>query len=195
MKQVAQNYKSGELAVLDVPAPACAPGGVLVRSLYSLISTGTELMKLGESKMSLDRQGARPPGPVEEGARYRPATRASEHLPQGHEPARLLHASRLFAGRRRGRGGPGSGGVPRRPARRLRRQRVRTSRRAQLGAGQPVRPGARTGWRPTWPPSPPWVRSPSRAFARPKQPGRHGPGHRARPGRPTRRTACWWPPG
>ena len=27
MKQVAQNYRSGELAVLDVPPPACAPGG------------------------------------------------------------------------------------------------------------------------------------------------------------------------
>jgi predicted dehydrogenase/threonine dehydrogenase-like Zn-dependent dehydrogenase len=53
MKQVAQNYRSGELAVLEVPPPAGAPGGVLVRSLYSLISTGTELMKLGESKMSL----------------------------------------------------------------------------------------------------------------------------------------------
>ncbi len=53
MKQVAQNYRSGELAVVDVPSPACAPGGVLVRSLYSLISTGTELMKVGESKMSL----------------------------------------------------------------------------------------------------------------------------------------------
>jgi predicted dehydrogenase/threonine dehydrogenase-like Zn-dependent dehydrogenase len=53
MKQVAQNYKSGELAVLDVPPPACAPGGVLVRSLYSLISTGTELMKVGEAKLSL----------------------------------------------------------------------------------------------------------------------------------------------
>src|SRR6266542_1885529 len=53
MKQVAQNYKSGELAVLDVPAPSCAPGGVLVRSLYSLISTGTELMKVGEARLSL----------------------------------------------------------------------------------------------------------------------------------------------
>ncbi len=53
MKQIAQNYRSGELAVLDVPPPACAPGGVLVRSLFSLISTGTELMKLDESKMSL----------------------------------------------------------------------------------------------------------------------------------------------
>jgi predicted dehydrogenase/threonine dehydrogenase-like Zn-dependent dehydrogenase len=53
MKQVAQNYRSGELTVLDVPSPICAAGGVLVRSLYSLISTGTELMKVTESKMSL----------------------------------------------------------------------------------------------------------------------------------------------
>src|SRR5215831_6945689 len=53
MKQVAQNYKSGELAVLDVPAPACRPGGVLVRSLFSLISTGTELMKVSEASMSM----------------------------------------------------------------------------------------------------------------------------------------------
>jgi predicted dehydrogenase/threonine dehydrogenase-like Zn-dependent dehydrogenase len=53
MKQVAQNYRSGELAVLDVPVPACKPGGVLVRSLYSLISTGTEMMKVSEARMSL----------------------------------------------------------------------------------------------------------------------------------------------
>ncbi len=53
MKQVAQNYKSGDLAVLDVPIPACRPGGVLVRSLYSLISTGTEMMKVSEARMSL----------------------------------------------------------------------------------------------------------------------------------------------
>jgi predicted dehydrogenase/threonine dehydrogenase-like Zn-dependent dehydrogenase len=53
MKQIAQNYKSGELAVLDVPAPACRPGGVLVQSLFSLISTGTEMMKVTEAKMSL----------------------------------------------------------------------------------------------------------------------------------------------
>jgi predicted dehydrogenase/threonine dehydrogenase-like Zn-dependent dehydrogenase len=53
MKQVAQNYRSGELAVLDVPVPACKPGGVLVRSSYSLISTGTELMKVSEARMSL----------------------------------------------------------------------------------------------------------------------------------------------
>ncbi|HEY0777187.1 MAG TPA: bi-domain-containing oxidoreductase, partial [Gemmatirosa sp.] len=53
MKIVAQHYKSGELALLDVPAPACRPGGVLVRTEFSLISTGTEMMKVAESKLSL----------------------------------------------------------------------------------------------------------------------------------------------
>ena len=53
MKQIAQNYKSGELIVLDAPAPACRPGGVLVQSLFSLISTGTEMMKVSEAKMSM----------------------------------------------------------------------------------------------------------------------------------------------
>ncbi|MDX2760132.1 bi-domain-containing oxidoreductase [Streptomyces europaeiscabiei] len=53
MKQVVQNYKSGELTLLDVPVPGCKPDGVLVRSAYSLISTGTELMKVSEAGMSM----------------------------------------------------------------------------------------------------------------------------------------------
>jgi predicted dehydrogenase/threonine dehydrogenase-like Zn-dependent dehydrogenase len=53
VKQVVQNYKSGELALLDVPVPGCKPGGVLVRTAYSLISTGTELMKVSEAGMSM----------------------------------------------------------------------------------------------------------------------------------------------
>jgi predicted dehydrogenase/threonine dehydrogenase-like Zn-dependent dehydrogenase len=53
MKQIAQNYKSGELTVLDAPVPACRPGGVLVQSLFSLISTGTEMMKVHEANLSM----------------------------------------------------------------------------------------------------------------------------------------------
>jgi predicted dehydrogenase/threonine dehydrogenase-like Zn-dependent dehydrogenase len=53
MKQIAQNYKSGDLTVLDAPVPACRPGGVLVQSLFSLISTGTELMKVHEANLSM----------------------------------------------------------------------------------------------------------------------------------------------
>ena len=53
MKQIAQNYKSGELIVLEAPVPACRPGGVLVQSLFSLISTGTEMMKVHEASLSM----------------------------------------------------------------------------------------------------------------------------------------------
>jgi predicted dehydrogenase/threonine dehydrogenase-like Zn-dependent dehydrogenase len=53
MKQIAQNYRSGELALLDVPTPVCQPGGVLVRTRFSLVSTGTETMKIAESRLSL----------------------------------------------------------------------------------------------------------------------------------------------
>jgi predicted dehydrogenase len=53
VKQVVQNYKSGELALVDVPVPTCKAGGVLVRTRFSLISTGTEMMKVSEAGMSL----------------------------------------------------------------------------------------------------------------------------------------------
>jgi predicted dehydrogenase/threonine dehydrogenase-like Zn-dependent dehydrogenase len=53
MKQVAQNYKTGELVLLEVPVPSCRQGGVLVRSAFSLVSTGTEMMKISESRLSL----------------------------------------------------------------------------------------------------------------------------------------------
>ena len=53
MKQIAQNYKSGALSLLEVPVPNCQPGGVVVRTAYSVISAGTEMMKISESKRTL----------------------------------------------------------------------------------------------------------------------------------------------
>jgi predicted dehydrogenase/threonine dehydrogenase-like Zn-dependent dehydrogenase len=53
MKIIGQNYRDGTLKLLDAPAPACRPGGLLVRTEYSLISTGTETMKLREGRMTL----------------------------------------------------------------------------------------------------------------------------------------------
>ncbi|CAL80628.1 putative bi-domain oxidoreductase (N-ter: Zinc-binding dehydrogenase/C-ter:NAD-binding oxydoreductase) [Bradyrhizobium sp. ORS 278] len=53
MKQIAQNYKTGELKVIEVPAPRCRPGGVLVQTAFSAVSTGTELMKFSEGRLSL----------------------------------------------------------------------------------------------------------------------------------------------
>lgn len=45
MKQVC--LSKGQITVLDVPPPACAAGGVLVRTSHSLISTGTEMAVTG----------------------------------------------------------------------------------------------------------------------------------------------------
>ncbi|MEA2716897.1 MAG: hypothetical protein QOI99_1214 [Actinomycetota bacterium] len=64
MKQVVQNYKTGELLVADVPPPACKPGGVLVATRFSLISVGTELMKVDEASLSLLGKARRRPEEV-----------------------------------------------------------------------------------------------------------------------------------
>lgn len=61
MKQVAQNYKTGAIRLQEAGTPTLKPGGVLVRSRFSLISTGTESMKVREGKMSyLGKAMARP---------------------------------------------------------------------------------------------------------------------------------------
>jgi predicted dehydrogenase/threonine dehydrogenase-like Zn-dependent dehydrogenase len=53
MRQLAQNYKDGTLTLLDAPAPRAARGGIVVQNAFSLISSGTETMKVKEGGMSL----------------------------------------------------------------------------------------------------------------------------------------------
>ena len=61
IKQVSQNYKTGTIRLENVNQPALKSGGVLVRSIYSVISAGTEGMKVKEGKMSyLEKAQARP---------------------------------------------------------------------------------------------------------------------------------------
>src|SRR5213594_4241653 len=61
MRQIVQNYSKGDLRLEDVPAPICRAGGVVVRTAYSLVSTGTERMKVGQARMSLiEKARARP---------------------------------------------------------------------------------------------------------------------------------------
>ena len=116
MKQIAQNYKSGELTVLDVPAPACRPGGVLVRSLFSLISTGTEMMKVTEAKMSMVGKARARPDQVRKVLDSVAQQGAVATYKKVDEPARLLHPARLLAVRRGRRGRAGRRGVHGRPA-------------------------------------------------------------------------------
>lgn len=53
MKQVEQNYRTGELKVADVPAPRAGEGSVLVATTVSLISSGTEKQLIDLAKASL----------------------------------------------------------------------------------------------------------------------------------------------
>ena len=52
MKQLAQ-YQDGRLELQEVPAPMPPPGGILVRTTCSVISPGTEKMKVEQARMSL----------------------------------------------------------------------------------------------------------------------------------------------
>src|SRR5262249_21206535 len=53
MKQVVQNYRTGELKVEELPPPVLRPGGVLGRTAYSLISAGTERTIIDTAQSSL----------------------------------------------------------------------------------------------------------------------------------------------
>ena len=61
MKQVVQSARSGKLALKTVPAPALEPGYLLVQTLTSLISPGTERNSVGFAKKNLlEKARARP---------------------------------------------------------------------------------------------------------------------------------------
>ncbi len=60
MKQLAQ-YQDGRLELQEVPVPVPPPGGILVRATCSVISPGTERMKVEQARMSLlQKAKARP---------------------------------------------------------------------------------------------------------------------------------------
>jgi len=66
MKQIVQEYRSGGLALEDVPAPVCRPGGVVVRTAYSLISAGTERMKVTQARMGMLQKARSRPDKVKQ---------------------------------------------------------------------------------------------------------------------------------
>ena len=61
MKQVIQSYKTGEVALRDVPVPGCGSKRILVRNTHSLISLGTErsTIELGRKSL-LGKAASRP---------------------------------------------------------------------------------------------------------------------------------------
>jgi hypothetical protein len=61
MKQIIQNYRTGELELAEVPIPLSSPDTLLVKNVASLVSIGTErsIIELGQKSL-LGKAKARP---------------------------------------------------------------------------------------------------------------------------------------
>lgn len=66
MNQLVQNIKKNSLTIEDLPVPACKAGGMLVKTLYSAVSVGTEMMKLKNADMSYVQMARKKPEQVKE---------------------------------------------------------------------------------------------------------------------------------
>ena len=66
MKQLIQNFKTGELYVDDLDIPAISKGMVLVRNRFSLISAGTEKSTVDVAKASLLQKAKKRPDLVKQ---------------------------------------------------------------------------------------------------------------------------------
>lgn len=64
MLQVVQYQKTGEMQVMELPAPMCPPNGILVRNRFSLISAGTEKTSVTNSQGSMLTRAKKQPEAV-----------------------------------------------------------------------------------------------------------------------------------
>ncbi len=114
MKQVAQNYRSGELSVLDVPNQRASPGAC-PRPHALLPHLDRHRDDEGDRGTALAaRQGAGTSRPGQEGARLDGPAGPGRDVQEGDQQARQLHPARLLAVRRGRRGRGGRRGVRRR---------------------------------------------------------------------------------
>jgi polar amino acid transport system substrate-binding protein len=129
MKQILQNYKTGELRLAEVPAAFAARQGVLVATRASLISAGTEKMKVDVAKKNLLGKAMERPDQVRkviESVRQQGLLQTYEKVMNKLDtPTPLGYSS---AGRR-ARGRSRGGGLRGRRPRRLRGRRLRGARR------------------------------------------------------------------
>ncbi len=66
MKQLVQDFKTGEITLVDVPPPACAAGCLLVRNACSLVSAGTERSTVEMAQASMLQKARKRPDLVKQ---------------------------------------------------------------------------------------------------------------------------------
>ena len=66
MKQLIQNLKSGEISYAEIPSPGVGKNEVLIKSVYSLLSLGTEKMLINFGKANLVNKALQQPEKVKQ---------------------------------------------------------------------------------------------------------------------------------
>jgi predicted dehydrogenase/threonine dehydrogenase-like Zn-dependent dehydrogenase len=66
MKQLVQNIKKKSLLIEELPVPVCKAGGLLVRTIYSAVSVGTEVMKLKNADLTYLQMARKKPEQVKD---------------------------------------------------------------------------------------------------------------------------------
>ena len=66
LKQIVQQFDTGETAIIEAPTPSANAGTVLVRTRASLISAGTERMLVGFGKASMLQKARQQPEKVKQ---------------------------------------------------------------------------------------------------------------------------------
>lgn len=61
MLQIVQHQKTGEIEIVELPAPLCLENGILVKTHHSLISAGTEKSSVEKAKASLLERARKQP--------------------------------------------------------------------------------------------------------------------------------------
>lgn len=64
MLQIVQYQKNGEMIIEEMPAPICPANGVLVRTIFSLISAGTEKSSVSNAQSSMIQRAKKQPDQV-----------------------------------------------------------------------------------------------------------------------------------
>ena len=66
MKQLVQNLKLKTIKVEELPIPYCKEGGVLVKTIYSAVSVGTEVMKMKNADLNYLQMARKKPEQVKD---------------------------------------------------------------------------------------------------------------------------------
>ena len=96
MRALLEDMKSGKVATYDVPAPELREGGILVRTAFSAISSGTEKATVEAGRKSLLGKALARPDLVKQVLEFARSRRRQGRPPKGAGAAGDTHCAGLL---------------------------------------------------------------------------------------------------